>query len=69
MLHTTPTYALRSEAILVVSEPLLYAIGGGNASGLISSDYSDFYSLLWALCASVRSRLFRVYIFLQKIIS
>ena len=36
---------------------------GGNVSGLVSSDYSELYSLLRALCASVGSRLFRVYTF------
>ena len=74
MLYTTPTYALCAEAsftscsskgkngVFMASGPLLCAIGGGsNASGLISIDYSELYSLLRALCMSVGSRLFRVY--------
>jgi len=73
MLYTSPIYALCAEAsftscsskgengVFVASEPLLCAIGGGNVSGLISSDYSELYSLLRALCASVGSRLFRVH--------
>ena len=73
MPYTTPTYALRTEACLSLclspmgkgsiwySEYLFCAIGGGNASDLISSNYSKLYSLLRALYASVCSRLF-VYI-------
>lgn len=75
MLYTSPTYALYAEAsftscsskgengVFAASEPLLCTIGGGNVSGLISGDYSELYSLLRALCASVGSRLFRVYTF------
>lgn len=74
MLYTSPTYALCAEAsftscstkgengVFVASEPLLYAIGG-DVSGLTSIDYSELYSLLRVLCASVGSRLFRVYTF------
>ena len=61
MLHTTPTYTLRTEAVFASSESLLYVIGGGNASNLILGDYSKLYGLLRALCASVGSGLFRVY--------
>ena len=61
MHHTIPTYTLRTEAISVAPERLLYVNGGGNASGLISSDYSKMYSLLRVLYVSVSSRLFRVY--------
>ncbi len=61
MLHITPTYTLRTETVFAVSKPLLCAIGGGNTSGLISSDYSNLYSLLRALSMSVCGRLFRVY--------
>ena len=43
MLHTSPTYTQLSEAQICASKPLLCAIGGGNATDLISSDYSDFY--------------------------
>lgn len=34
---------------------------GGNVSDLVSGDYSELYGLLRALCASVGSRLFRIY--------
>lgn len=73
MLYTSPTYALCAEAsftsystkgengVFVASEPLLCAIGGGSVSGSNSGDYSELYGLLRALCASVGSRLFRIY--------
>ena len=47
--HTTLTYTPRTESISVAPERLLYVIGGGNASGLILSDYSKLYGLLQAL--------------------
>ena len=68
MLHTTPTYEHRTEAFSMASEHLLCAIGGGNANCIISSDYSELYSLLRALYASVGSRLFRVYTSINKLI-
>ena len=73
MPYTIPAYALRTEACLSLSlsstgkggiwssERLFCAIGGGDASDLISSNYSKSYSLLRALYASVCSRFF-VYI-------
>ena len=52
---------LKDEGGFAASEPLFCTIGGGQASSLISSDYSKLYSLLRALSASAGSRLFRVY--------
>lgn len=60
MLHTTPTYALRTEAIPLASEPLLCTTGGGNASHIISINYNEPHSLLRALCTSVGSSFFRI---------
>jgi len=44
MLTTSPTYTQLLEAQICASKPLLCTIGGGYSTGLIISDYSDFYS-------------------------
>ena len=46
MLPATPAYTLKAEAISVAPEGLFCAIGGGQSSDLVLSDYNEFRSLL-----------------------
>ena len=46
MLPATPAYYCCKEAFSEAPEGLFCAIGGGNASGLVLSDYNEFRSLL-----------------------
>lgn len=48
----------KDEGSFVACEALMCTIGGGNASRIFLSDYSELYSLLQALCMSASSRFF-----------
>ena len=66
MCGPTPTAALPGRRPQWLDRPFRMKPAVGQLDGLISGDYSELYGLLRALCASVGSRLFRVYTFFKQ---